>query len=199
MVLVSATTKESTGAPPIAAQPCVGSPAWLIASLPQGKPPHGQRSLNASAATHQPATAIGHQRRLSSSRCAMTNTAKISAEAIASATQANQARLSTQARSGKKNARPKARPTANAPRSDRPARATTSSAGLTTASGHTPAGAKARASSRPLPSAVGSASRSRSTGRAATLRVAGAGPASATLASAPPGSASGCPVITYAG
>ena len=39
--------------------PASGSPAWLIASLPHGKPPHGQRSLNASAATHQPATASG--------------------------------------------------------------------------------------------------------------------------------------------
>ena len=120
VVPVSATTKESTGAPPIAAQPCVGSPAWLIASLPHGKPPQGQRSLNASAATHQPATASGHQRRLSSSRCAMANTAKMSAEAMASATQANQARLITQASSGKKNARPKTRPTANAARSERP-------------------------------------------------------------------------------
>ena len=58
-----ATTKESTGGPPIAAQPCVGSPAWLIASRPHGKPPHGQRSRNASAATHQrprrPATRAG--------------------------------------------------------------------------------------------------------------------------------------------
>ena len=137
---VSATTKESTGGPPIAAQPCVGSPAWLIASLPHGKPPHGQRSLNASAATHQPATASGHQRRLSSSRWATANTAKMSAEAMASATQANQARLMTQASSGKKNARPKARPTVNAPRSERPYSATTSSAGLTTASGQTPTG-----------------------------------------------------------
>ena len=59
VVPVSATTKERTGGPPIAAQPCVGSPAWLIASLPHGKPPQGQRSLNASAATHQPATASG--------------------------------------------------------------------------------------------------------------------------------------------
>src|SRR5579863_1102634 len=59
VVPASATTKESNGAPPIAAQPWVGSPAWLIASLPQGKPPQGQRSLNASAATHQPATANG--------------------------------------------------------------------------------------------------------------------------------------------
>ena len=105
-----ATTKESTGGPPIAAQPCVGSPAWLIASRPHGKPPHGQRSRNASAATHQPATASGHQRRLSSSRWAMANTAKMSAEAMASATQANQARLTTQASSGMKNARPKAKP-----------------------------------------------------------------------------------------
>ncbi len=70
MAPISATTKVSTGGPPIAAQPCVGTPAWLIASLPQGKPPQGQRSLNASAATHQPATASGQQRRLSSSRCA---------------------------------------------------------------------------------------------------------------------------------
>ena len=93
MVPVSATTKESSGGPPIAAQPCVGSPAWLIASLPQGKPPQGQRSLNASAATHQPATASGQQRRLSSSRWATVNTAKMSAEAMASATQANQARF----------------------------------------------------------------------------------------------------------
>ena len=89
----SATANVSAGGPAIAAQPWVGTPAWLIASLPQGKPPHGQRSLNASAATHQPATASGHQRRLSSSRCAIANTAKMSAEAMASATQANQARL----------------------------------------------------------------------------------------------------------
>ena len=107
----SATMKVSAGGPAMAAQPCVGTPAWLIASLPQGKPPQGQRSLNASAATHQPATASGHQRRLSSSRCATVNTAKMSAEAMASATQANQARLITQATSGKKKARPKTRPT----------------------------------------------------------------------------------------
>ena len=191
-----ATTKESTGGPPIAAQPCVGSPAWLIASRPHGKPPHGQRSRNASAATHQPATASGHQRRLSSSRWAMANTAKMSAEAMASATQANQARLTTQASSGKKNARPKASPTANAPRSERPYSVTTSSAGLTTASGQTPAGANAAASSRPPASPAGSASRSRSSGRG-VRRAAVSGPsAAATLVPVPPGSASACSVIT---
>src|SRR6202042_1439327 len=116
----SATANVSAGGPAIAAQPCVGTPAWLIASLPQGKPPHGQRSLNASAATHQPATAGGHQRRLSSSRCAIANTAKMSAEAMASATQANQARLTTQATSGKKKASPKTSPFVNAPPSERP-------------------------------------------------------------------------------
>jgi hypothetical protein len=87
---------SAAGVPPIAAQPCVGSPAWLMASLPHGKPPHGQRSRNASAATHHPATASGQQRRLSSSRWATANTAKMSAEAMASATQANQATLMTQ-------------------------------------------------------------------------------------------------------
>ena len=60
---------------PTATQRTVGAWAWLMASLPHGKPPQGQRSLNASAATHQPATASGHQRRLSSSRCATANTA----------------------------------------------------------------------------------------------------------------------------
>ena len=196
---VSATTKESTGAPPIAAQPCVGSPAWLIASLPHGKPPHGQRSLNASAATHQPATASGHQRRLSSSRWAMANTAKISAKATASATKANQATLMTQASSGKKNARPKTRPTANAPRSERPYSTTTSSAGPTTASGQTPAGGNAAASSRPAASATSSAQRSRDSGDGVT-RGASTGPSEAArLVSEAPGSASGGPVITYAG
>src|SRR5271165_4638629 len=48
----SATANVSSGAPPIAAQPLVGAVAWLIAILPQGKPPHGQRSLNASSAIH---------------------------------------------------------------------------------------------------------------------------------------------------
>ena len=143
MAPTSATTKVSAAARD-RRQPWVGTPAWLIASLPHGKPPHGQRSLNASAATHQPATASGHQRRLSSSRCAIANTAKMSAEAIASATQANQARLMTQATSGKKKARPKTRPTVNAPRSERPDRATTSSAWLTTASGHAPPGVRGR-------------------------------------------------------
>src|SRR5215471_10545947 len=55
----SAITNVSAGVPPIAAQPLVGALAWLIASLPHGKPPHGQRSLSASSATHQPATATG--------------------------------------------------------------------------------------------------------------------------------------------
>ena len=196
---VSATTKERTGGPPIAAQPWVGSPAWLIASLPQGKPPHGQRSLNASAATHQPATASGHQRRLSSSRCATANTAKMSAKAIASATQANQARLMTQASSGKKNARPKTRPTAKAARSERPNSAKTSSAGPTTASGHTPTGGNAAASSRPAASATGSAKRSRSSGRCVPRRSSALPSGTATLVSVPSGSASGCPMITYAG
>ena len=199
VVPVSATTKESTGGPPIAAQPCVGSPAWLIASLPQGKPPQGQRSLNASAATHQPATASGQQRRLSSSRWATANTAKMSAEAMASATQANQARLMTQASSGKKNARPKTRPTAKAPRSERPDSATTSSAGLTTASGQAPTGGNAAASSRPPASAASSAQRSRNSGRGVARRASAVPSGAATLVSVPPGSASGCPVITYAG
>ena len=199
MAPVSATTKESTGGPPIAAQPCVGSPAWLIASLPQGKPPQGQRSLNASAATHQPATASGHQRRLSSSRWATANTAKMSAEAMASATQANQARLMTQATSGKKNARPKTRPTVNAPRSDRPDSATTSSAGLTTASGQAPTGANAAASSRPPASATSSAQRSRNGGDRVARRAPTGPSEAARLVSVAPGSASGGPVITYAG
>ena len=163
----SATTKVSAGGPAMAAQPCAGTPAWLIASLPQGKPPHGQRSLNASAATQQPATAGGHQRRLSSSRCAIANTAKMSAEAMASATQANQARLTTQTTSGKKKARPNTRPTVNAPRSERPDRATTSRAGLTKASGHRPNGGNAAASSSPAARLTGSAQRRRSGGRMA--------------------------------
>src|SRR6201996_4495564 len=199
VVPVSATTKVSAGGPKIAAQPCVGSPAWLIASLPHGKPPQGQRSLNASAATHQPATASGHQRRLSNSRWATANTAKMRAEAMASATQANQARLMTQATSGKKNARPKTRPTVNAPRSDRPDSTTTSSAGLTTASGQAPTGANAAASSRPPASATSSAQRSRNGGDRVARRAPTGPSEAARLVSVAPGSASGGPVITYAG
>ncbi len=204
----SATTKVSAGGPAIAAQPWVGTPAWLIASLPQGKPPHGQRSLNASAATHQPATAGGHQRRLSSSRCAIANTAKMSAEAMASATQANQARLMTQATSGKKKARPKTRPIVNAPRSERPDRATTSSAGLTKASGHSPYGGNAAASSSPPTRLTSSAQRRRSGGRAAPRgRPASRSPgwssrpeiAGSRGCGASCGSASVCPGIIYAG
>ena len=118
---------------------------------------------------------------------------------MASAIQANQARLMTQASSGKKNARPKTKPTANAPRSERPYRTTTSSAGPTTASGHTPTGGNAAARSKPLASAVSSAQRSRDSGCGVARRD-GAKPSGGTsLVSVPPGSASGCPVITYAG
>ena len=211
MAPTSATANVRAGGPAIAAQPWVGTPAWLIASLPQGKPPHGQRSLNASAATHQPATASGHQRRLSSSRCPIANTAKMSAEAMASATQANQARLITQATSGKKKARPKTRPTVNAPRSERPDSATTSSAGATKASGHRPNGGNAAASSRPASRLTGSARRHRSGGRAAPREpaaTAATGPAGwsgrpamagSRGCGASCGSASVCPGIIYAG
>src|SRR5579871_4997807 len=134
----------------------------------------------------------------------MTNTAKISADAMASATQAYQARLTTQASSGKKNVTPKARPIVKAYRSDRPYSSTTSSAGATIASGHALTGANARDRSRPLASASGSAARIRSLSSggsggsaagaavAAGLRVA----AGARAASASDGSASDCPMIT---
>src|SRR6202035_2653272 len=103
-------TKVSSGVPPMAAQPCVGAPGWLIASLPQGNPPHGQRSLTASAATHQPATASGQPGNRSSSRCPIASTPKMTVDAAASATHANQATLMVQKSSGKKKGAPKARP-----------------------------------------------------------------------------------------
>src|SRR3984885_9027001 len=138
----SATANVSTGVPPIAAQPLVGAVAWLIASLPHGKPPHGQRSLSASSATHQPATATGQPGKLSSTRWAIASTARMTAEAAASATQANEAR------------------------SDRPDSAIASSAGPAAASGQIPAGGKAAASARPPASPVASAQRNRSGGAA---------------------------------
>src|ERR1700749_2721025 len=135
----SATANVSSGAPPIPAQPRVGAVAWLIASLPHGKPPHGQRSLNASSATPQPATATGQPGRFSSTRWAIASTARMTAEAAASATQAYQATLSTHASNGKKKAIPKTSPTADEVRSDRPDNAIASSAGPAAATGQVPA------------------------------------------------------------
>src|SRR5215469_18213702 len=162
----SATANVSTGAPPIAAQPLVGAVAWLIASLPHGKPPHGQRSLNASSATHQPATATGQPGKFSSRRWAIASTARMTAEAPASAAQAYHATLSTHDSSGKKKAMPKTSPTRNEARSDRPDSAIASSAGPAAASGQMPPGGNAAASARPPASAVASDHRSRSGGLA---------------------------------
>ena len=175
----SATANVSSGVPPIAAQPLVGAVAWLIASLPHGKPPHGQRSLSASSATHQPATATGQPGRLSSTRWAIASTARMTAEAAASATQAYQATLSTHASNGKKKAMPKTSPTANEARSDRPDSAIASSAGPAAASGQIPAGGNAAASARPPASPVASAQRNRSGGLACRAD-AGAVPAPAS-------------------
>ena len=175
----SATANVSTGVPPIAAQPLVGAVAWLIASLPHGKPPHGQRSLSASSATHQPATATGQPGKFSSTRWAIASTARMTAEAAASATQANQATLSTHASNGKKKAMPKTSPTANEARSDRPDSAIASSAGPAAASGQIPAGGNAAASARPPASPVASAQRNRSGGLACRAD-AGAVPAPAS-------------------
>src|SRR5215475_12753708 len=153
----SAITNVSAGVPPIAAHSLVGALAWLIASLPHGKPPHGQRSLSASSATHQPATATGQPGSVSSRRCPTATAA-----APASPSQAYQATLSTHASSGKKKATPNTSPTTNEARSDRPDSAIASSAGPAAASGQTPAGGNAAASARPPASAVASAQRSRS-------------------------------------
>src|SRR6516165_11553107 len=159
----SATANVNSGAPPTAAQPRVGASAWLIASRPHGKP-HGQRSRSASAATHQPATANGQAGSFSKSLCPTASTAKMTASAAASVTQAYQARLITQASRGKKKAAPKTSPTQNEARSDRPDNAITSSAGPAAASGQIPAGGNAAASASPPASAVASAQRSRSSG-----------------------------------
>ena len=133
-----ATRNVSSGAPPTAAQPAVGAEAWLIASLPHGKPPHGQRSRSASAATHQPATATGQPGSRSSNRWPTASTPKMTASPPASPTHAYHATFSTQESIRKKNATPKTSPTTNEPRRVRPASATVSSAGPTAASGQIP-------------------------------------------------------------
>ena len=145
----SAIRKVSSGGPPTDTQRTVGACAWLIASLPQGKPPQGQRSRKASTATHQPATATGHARNRSSSRWPTVSTAKMTASLTARAAHAYQARFSTQESSGTKKARPKISPIANDPR--RPCRhsATASRAGPAAASGQMPYGGKAAVSAAP--------------------------------------------------
>ena len=156
---ISATRKVSSGAPPTAAQRAVGASAWLIASLPQGKPPHGQRSRSASAATHQPATATGQPGSRSRSRWPIASTARMTAEPPARPAHAYHATFSTQDSIRKKNATPKTSPARNDPRRDRPASATVSRAGPTAASGQMPAGGNAAARARPPARAAGSAQR----------------------------------------
>ena len=109
-----------------------------MASLPQGKPPHGHRSRKASTATHQPATATGHAGSRNSSRWPTASTAKMSASLIARAAHAYQATFTTQDSRGTKKARPKTAPTANDPRRLCCRSATTRSAGPTAASGQIP-------------------------------------------------------------
>ena len=96
----------------MAAHPWVTAPAWLIAILPQGKPPQGQRSRRASAATHQPATANGQPGSRSSRRWPIASTPRMTVEATASASQAYQATFRVHDSSGKKKAMPKTSPTA---------------------------------------------------------------------------------------
>src|SRR5215469_12600428 len=174
----SAITNVSAGVPPIAAHPLVGALAWLIASLPHGKPPHGQRSLSASSATHQPATATGQPGSVSSRRWATAPAARMTAEAPASPSQAYQATLSTHDSSGKKKATPNTSPTTNEARSDRPDSAIASSAGPAAASGQMPAGGNAAASASPPARPTTSAQRSVS-GGFARCSAAGAAPAPA--------------------
>src|SRR5690242_238983 len=161
----AATRNVSQGTPPIATQPAVGFPAWLMASRPQPNPPNGQRLRSASSATHHRATAAGQIRRFSSSRRVTAVTEKISASPPASAAKTYQATLIIQVSMGRKNAAPKTSPTSIDPRKLRRHSATTSSAGPTAASGHTPAGGNAAASDSPPASATRSAVLSRSASR----------------------------------
>src|SRR5262249_36658601 len=130
-----ASRNVSTGGPPIADQPAVGAEAWLIASRPHGKPPHGIRSRMASCATHQPATASGQPRSLRSGGSAITATAKTSASSPASAAHAYQATLMSQDSNPTKNTAPHASPSPNAGSVRLPQTASVSNVGPTIASG----------------------------------------------------------------
>src|SRR5262249_61634297 len=88
VVRAGARRRVRSGAPPIAAQGAAGAPAWLIASLPHGNA-YGHRARNASAQTHQPATASGQARRPSSRRRPTASTAKITPSPAASASHAD--------------------------------------------------------------------------------------------------------------
>src|SRR5262249_4074139 len=91
-------------------------------------------------ATHHTATASGQPRRYISSRWATLSTAKTSASATASATQAYQARLVSQESSGRKKASPNTSPSGKAARRLRPRRMSARTAGPTGASAQTPRG-----------------------------------------------------------
>src|SRR5262249_29489976 len=158
-----ASTKVSSGAPPMAAQGAAGLPAWLIASLPHGKA-YGHLARSASAATHQPATATGQARSDSSTRWPAQSSAKITASAMASAAHAYQATLISQDSRGTNRASPNSSPARRLDRRRRPCSASTSSAGPSGASGHAPTGGKAAVRASPPATAANSAQGSASTG-----------------------------------
>ena len=148
-MLVSATRKDSSGAPPTATQRTSGATDWLMASRPQGNA-NGHRSRSASAATHHAATSAGQPGSSSSSRWPMQTMAKISASAPASAAHAYQATLISHDSSGTNRASPNTSPHPNEDRRRRPVSAKTSSPGPRNASGHTSSGGNdAKAASPP--------------------------------------------------
>ena len=152
----SASRKVSSGGPPIATQPAVGAAAWVMASRPQGNPPHGNRSCTPSCTTHQPATASGQARSRSSGGRARVSTAKMTDSTTASVTQAYQATLTSHDSSARKNTAPQISPAAKV--TSRPFRhtASVSSAGPTMASGQIPTGGNAPARARPAAKAAAS-------------------------------------------
>src|SRR6516165_9954421 len=172
-----------------------------MASLPHGKA-YGHLPRNASAATHQPATATGHARSDSSTRWPAQSRAKITASAMASAAHAYQATLISQDSRGTNRASPNSSPARTLARRLRPCSATTSSAGPSGASGHTPAGGKAAVRASPPATAANSAQGSASTGSAGRPRwgrgrgSAGTGPAWAGAAVGSPAGVPSGPVST---
>jgi hypothetical protein len=59
---INAAISVTSGAPAIAEYEASGDDAWLKANLPHGNPLKGNRSRNASVATHISGTASGHTR-----------------------------------------------------------------------------------------------------------------------------------------
>ena len=143
----------------------VGAVAWLIASLPHGKPPHGQRSLNASSATHQPATASGQPGKLSSRRWAIAEHREDDrrGDGERDPGEPGDVDAPTPATGRRRRCRRPARRRTRRAATGRTARSR-AAPGPAAASGQTPAGGNAAASTRPPASPVASAQRNRSGG-----------------------------------